>query len=66
MPLTTCAAMREGSRLTCGVLRMSAKPKADTIMKRADPTPTKAWVRNPAARDLQQGVEPPASAHGDW
>jgi hypothetical protein len=42
MPLATCAATREGSRMTCCSFRMFEKPKIETTMNRADPNDTSA------------------------
>src|SRR5690625_4330709 len=47
IPLTICAAIREGSRRTSSP-RTALKPNADTNVKTAEPHPTRTWVRNPA------------------
>src|SRR5437867_979924 len=47
MPVTICAAMRVGSMRVPGVSAWNAY--ADTSVKSADPTPTRMWVRRPAA-----------------
>src|SRR5579884_546570 len=69
MPLTTCAATREGSSLTrtWGPLcdRMSLKPNAETSVKSAAPTETTRWVRRPACRSRSsrsRPIAPPSAA----
>jgi hypothetical protein len=62
MPLATCAATREGSRMTWRSLRMSEKPKMETTMKSAEPSDTRAWVLIPAAhsnRSRSSPIRPP-------
>src|SRR6185437_8760860 len=53
MPLTTCAAIRDGSRRTRTFgppePRTSWKPKAETIVNSAAPIATSMWVRSPAS-----------------
>jgi hypothetical protein len=48
IPETTCAATREGSRLTPGTAERSLNPYFDTSMKTAAPSPTSVCVRSPA------------------
>src|SRR5579884_73981 len=69
MPLTTCAATREGSSLTrtWGPLcdRMSLKPNAETSVKSAAPTETSRCVRRPACRSRSsrsRPIAPPSTA----
>src|SRR5690625_2637776 len=47
IPLTICAAIRDGSRRASSP-STALKPDADTNVKTAEPHPTRTWVRNPA------------------
>src|SRR5215212_4990120 len=58
LPLATCTATREGSRMTCCSLRMSEKPKMETTMNRSDPSETRAWVLIPAAHSNRSRSKP--------
>src|SRR5215207_1142081 len=65
MPLATCAATREGSRITWRSLRMSENPKIETTMNIAEPSDTRAWVLIPAAhsnRSRSKPTRPPRTA----
>ena len=50
IPLTTWAAMRDGSNPTCSLLSTSANPQNETIINRAEPTHTSICVRSPATQ----------------
>src|SRR5580700_2612838 len=57
IPDTTCAATREGSRMTFGP-RTEPKPYADTIMNKQAPTHTSMCVRMPAAHSRRSRSKP--------
>src|SRR5689334_18796102 len=70
MPVTIWAAIRVGSARTTAppLARNSWKPKAETIVKSAEPIDTRRWVRMPASRSRSSRSNPitapsaPASA----
>src|SRR5690606_32455254 len=57
MPDTTCAATRDGSRVTCSP-SASENPYMETIMISAEPTHTSICVRSPAAQDNRSRSNP--------
>src|SRR5579884_427364 len=61
MPLTICAAMRDGSRRTTvfgSCERTSWNPNADTIVNSAEPSETSRCVRSPASRTRNSRSRP--------
>jgi hypothetical protein len=58
IPLTTWAAIREGSRITFRSLNTSANPKAETSMNNVAPTHTSMWAPNPAAQSNRSRSKP--------
>ena len=65
IPETTCAAMRDTSKRILGSFKTPSKPKAETIMNKAEPKATKKWVRRPAAfsrYSRSKPMKPPKSA----
>ena len=58
IPLTTCAATLEGSSDTCSVPKISANPKAETIIIKQEPTLTIMWVLKPAAQSFLSRSKP--------
>ena len=65
IPDTTCAAIRDTSKRMLGSFNTPSKPKAETIMNKAEPKATKKWVRRPAAfsrYSRSKPMKPPKSA----
>src|SRR5689334_4567142 len=65
MPVTICAAIRLGSKLTWPWFRNSRKPYAETSVKSAEPSATSMCVRRPAAfssSSRSRPITPPRSA----
>src|SRR5262249_126781 len=60
MPVTICAAIRDGSKLTRGSpeSRKSVNPYAETIVKSAAPRQTTMCVRKPASRSRSSRSNP--------
>ena len=57
--------MRDTSKRILGSFKTPSKPKAETIMNKAEPNATKKWVRRPAAfsrYSRSKPMKPPKSA----
>ena len=65
IPVTTCAAIREGSSVISGVPKMSENPNADTIIIRQEPTQTSMCVRKPAAQCFRSRSNPISAPKND-